>query len=203
VELDHVVIAVPDLEAAAAEFEARYGLVSVEGGRHPGWGTANRIVPLGDSYLELIAVVDADEASLTNVGSWVAQAATRGSGPLGWVVRTNRLDEIAGRLGLEAHAGSRHRPDGTEARWRTVGLDEAAAEPFLPFFIEWAEGTTLPGHAQTAAGAIASLALSGDPERLATWLGDHSLPVTMEPGPPGVRKVVLEAVGGRSIEIGD
>ena len=45
-ELDHVLIAVAELEAAAREIEGRYGLTSVEGGRHAGWGTANRIVPL-------------------------------------------------------------------------------------------------------------------------------------------------------------
>ena len=57
-ELDHVLIAVTDLEAAAREVETRIGLSSVEGGRHRDWGTANRIVPLGSSYLELVAVVD-------------------------------------------------------------------------------------------------------------------------------------------------
>ena len=62
-ELDHVLFAVADLAAAATEFESRYGLASVQGGRHDGWGTANRIVPLGDAYLELLAVVDEDEAA--------------------------------------------------------------------------------------------------------------------------------------------
>ena len=57
-ELDHVLIACTDLDAAAREFEARVGLSSVEGGRHRDWGTANRIVPLGSSYLELVTVVD-------------------------------------------------------------------------------------------------------------------------------------------------
>jgi hypothetical protein len=33
-ELDHVVIAAADLEAAAVVLEERYGLHSVEGGRH-------------------------------------------------------------------------------------------------------------------------------------------------------------------------
>jgi Glyoxalase-like domain len=56
-ELDHVLIATPDLEAAAAELDDRYGLTNVPGGRHPRWSTANRIVPLGDTYLELVAVV--------------------------------------------------------------------------------------------------------------------------------------------------
>src|SRR5581483_1601628 len=48
-ELDHVLVAVVDLAKAARELEARYGLSSIEGGRHAGWGTANRIVPLGNS----------------------------------------------------------------------------------------------------------------------------------------------------------
>jgi Glyoxalase-like domain len=38
-ELDHVVIAAADLEAAAVVLEERYGLNSVEGGPHPDWGT--------------------------------------------------------------------------------------------------------------------------------------------------------------------
>ena len=37
-ELDHVVIAAADLEAAAVVLEERYGLHSVEGSRHPEWG---------------------------------------------------------------------------------------------------------------------------------------------------------------------
>ncbi|HEY8778025.1 MAG TPA: VOC family protein [Gaiellaceae bacterium] len=71
-ELDHVLIAVGDLAAAAHEFEVEHGLASIEGGRHPGWGTANRIVPLGKSYLELVAVVDQDEAARSDFGRWVA-----------------------------------------------------------------------------------------------------------------------------------
>jgi hypothetical protein len=42
-ELDHVLVAVDDLDAAATRVEERYGLASVEGGRHQGLGTANRI----------------------------------------------------------------------------------------------------------------------------------------------------------------
>lgn len=47
--IDHVIYAVGDLEADAARFRDELGLESVVGGRHPGWGTANRIVPLGSS----------------------------------------------------------------------------------------------------------------------------------------------------------
>ena len=94
-ELDHVLIAVSDLEAAAREVEQRHGLVSVEGGRHQGLGTTNAIVPLGDTYLELVAVVDEAEAAQSGFGSWVAgwQPSAR---LLGWCVRTDDLDSVAG-----------------------------------------------------------------------------------------------------------
>jgi hypothetical protein len=56
--VDHIVYAVDDLEAAAERLRREFGFASVVGGRHPGWGTANRIVPLGREYVELVAVVD-------------------------------------------------------------------------------------------------------------------------------------------------
>ena len=45
--IDHVIYAVDDLDTAGAALFDREGLASVPGGRHEGWGTANRIVPLG------------------------------------------------------------------------------------------------------------------------------------------------------------
>jgi hypothetical protein len=54
--IDHVLYAVSNLDDAAARWAADFGLRSVPGGVHPRWGTANRIVPLGGAYLELIGV---------------------------------------------------------------------------------------------------------------------------------------------------
>ena len=108
-ELDHVLIAVTDLEAAAHEFERR-GLSSVEGGRHRDWGTANRIVPLGSCYIELIAVVDAAVAADSAFGRWVAGGANPEGRPIGWAVRTSGLDDVAGRLDLVVRSGSRVTP---------------------------------------------------------------------------------------------
>src|SRR5207247_9143223 len=83
VELDHVVIAVRDLTGAARAMDATFGLASIEGGRHPGRGTANRIVPLGDAYLELVTVVDEAEAGQSPFGRWVARRAHEG--PATWL----------------------------------------------------------------------------------------------------------------------
>jgi Glyoxalase-like domain len=140
VELDHALIAVADLAAAARELEARHGLTSVEGGRHPGYGTANRIVPLGDSYLELVTVADESEAARSPFGSWVARVQSVRGRPLGWAVRTHGLDAVARRLELTIRVGSRTTRSGAVLRWRLAGLERAAAEPSLPIVIEWAQG---------------------------------------------------------------
>lgn len=199
-----MIIAVPKLEAAARELEARHGLASVEGGRHAGWGTANRIVPLGETYVELITVVDEAEAAGSVFGRWVAGGLQCGPGrPLGWVARTDRLDEVAGRLGLSVGAGSRPGRDGGLLRWRLAGVEQAAAEPALPFFVEWGEGTPLPGRAVAAhpAGAarLLRVELSADRERVAAWLGTDSLPIAVSAGHAGVVAIVLASDAGEIV----
>lgn len=199
-ELDHVLIAVADLAAVARELKARHGLASIQGGRHAGYGTANRIVPLGDSYLELVTVADDSEAARSPFGSWVARMQSERGRPLGWAVRSQGLDEVARRLRLKISGGSRTMRSGEVLRWRLAGLERSAAEPSLPFFIEWARGTPFPGRAPVchSAGAvrIAELQLAGDSDRIADWLAAEHLPIRVRAGPPAVAGVVLEGPAG-------
>jgi hypothetical protein len=178
--------------------EAEHGLASIPGGRHPGWGTANRIVPLGDAYLELVGVVDEREAAGSPFGRWVA-GGTPGR-PLGWAVRTDDLDGVVRRLGLTVTPGSRTLPGGDVLGWRHAGFERAAAEPTLPFFIQWEDAAPFPG--KTAIShpvgriGIERLELNGDAGRLDAWLGEHALPVVVRPGTPGLSAVVFSG-GGR------
>jgi hypothetical protein len=199
VELDHVLIAVTDIEAAARDFESRHGLASVDGGRHRDFGTANRIIPLGSTYLELVAVVDPGAASASSFGWWVDRGATDEGRLIGWAVRTATLDEVAGRLELPIRSGSRLTPAGTELRWRSAGIDEAIAEPCLPFFIEWEEGVPYPGAVDAPRAAIARLVLGGSADRVAAWLGAHTLPIRVIDGPAEVAAVVLSTAAGEII----
>ncbi len=196
--IDHVLFAVDDLDIAARTVESRFGLGSIEGGRHPAWGTANRIVPLGDTYLELVAVADPDIAATTAFGRWVV--AGRSGRPLGWAVRTDALNAVAQRLGLSVAVGSRQTPAGDVLRWRSAGVQEAAAEPVLPFFIEWAAGSAFPGAAAVdhpgGGATLKRLSLTGDAQRIAAWLGDHDLLIDIEPGPPRQSRLVLARPGG-------
>lgn len=54
--LDHLVIAARTLEEGAAWLEGRLGVGLQPGGEHPAFGTHNRLLSLGESYLEVIAV---------------------------------------------------------------------------------------------------------------------------------------------------
>jgi hypothetical protein len=203
--LDHVVVAVADLEGAATAFMNRYGLASYEGGRHAGLGTANRIIPLGREYIELLAVVDRDSAADSRIGSWIARAATAPGRLASWCLGTDDLNGIARRTGLAPQAMTRTRPDGVTLSWRSAGFDRAMDSPGLPFFISWDvpavnhPGSTPAPHRVEVKG-LATIVLGGDTARLREWLGEHDLPVRFSGGPAGVESISIATDSG-TIEI--
>jgi methylmalonyl-CoA/ethylmalonyl-CoA epimerase len=52
--IDHVVIAVKDLEAAVATYEGNFGLTRVSGGEVPSLGIRNAFLQIGDAQIELV-----------------------------------------------------------------------------------------------------------------------------------------------------
>ncbi|TMI88039.1 MAG: VOC family protein [Bacillati bacterium ANGP1] len=212
VSLDHILVAVPDLAEGRRRFATEYGLRALEGGRHPGVGTANMIIPLGSEYLELIAVVDAGEAGRAPTGRLISRAISEGRTFATWAVRTDDLEGLRGHLhdlGLALPApaaGARERPDGVVLRWRTQFLEPPPASGGLPFVIEW----SVPSGMHPGASAIAhpsgarriSAVRLGDPSpqqaaaRIRALLGD-GLPVAVEQaGTGGVLAVELVTPDG-------
>jgi hypothetical protein len=199
--LDHVVYAVPDLDEAAVRFRGEFGLDSTEGGRHERWGTANRIVPLGDQYLELVAAVDEPMAAETAFGRGVLERAARGGGWFTIAAVADDLDAVATRLGLEVGSGSRTRPDGQTVRWRMAGLDDPRREAWMPFFLIWDVPDELhPGRARAGHGVRATglgrVEVGGDAERLRTWLGGDELPIRVTDVEPGIHRVAISTPDG-------
>jgi len=208
---DHVQLAVRDLDAAAKRLRAQHGLAAVPGGRHPGRGTANMIVPLGDAYLELIAIADRAEVEGRPTSLRVARAVEGGRTFAVWVARTDDLEDMRAHLLRQGFAlpdmtgGWRRRPDGVELRWRMQELVPDATFSPLPFLIEWRlapglyPGAVPAAHARRVRG-VAEVRL-GDPEpdaareRLRAVLGDD-LAYRVSAGPPGVEAIVLDTEDG-------
>jgi hypothetical protein len=205
--VDHVIVIVHDLDAAASRYYEQHGLASVAGGRHPGHGTANRIVPLGSSYIELMAVVDRDEAASSLLGSWVERRLEAvGEAPVALCLRTDDIEAEARRTGRTPLRMSRTRPDGVELEWQIVALDAAIAEG-LPFFLQWGvNDMDHPGRAvvehRCAAVGIDWVELGGDQDRLASWLGQHELPLRHVEGAPGPHRIAVAIANDEPIVIG-
>ncbi|HXR27403.1 MAG TPA: VOC family protein [Candidatus Baltobacteraceae bacterium] len=128
VAIDHVIVAVADLDAAAAGLEASLGVEVGEGGRHP-LGTRNRLAWWGDSYLELVAIEDERVAAAGWFGAAVAgalvsaQGADAGQGisaaPVGLALASDDLlADAAVTRSAPITDGQRTRPDGRIVRWR-------------------------------------------------------------------------------------
>ena len=94
VALDHLILAVPDLEGAAAPFE-RLGLTLTAAARHQSGGTANRAFFLesgdGETYVELLTVHDREAAAQTASGAEVLAKLDAGGGLVRLMLRSSDL----------------------------------------------------------------------------------------------------------------
>lgn len=129
--LDHIVIAVNDLEAAIADYRAM-GFQVLVGGQHPGRTSHNALIVFADgAYLEIIAWrAPAPEER------WYRTLRDHGEGLVDFALlphdtaqmlaeaRARGLDTLTGPL-----AGGRVRPDGEQLRWQTA----RHATPDVPF----------------------------------------------------------------------
>jgi catechol 2,3-dioxygenase-like lactoylglutathione lyase family enzyme len=129
--LDHVVIAVHDLERAIADYRA-LGFTVAPGGRHPGRTSYNALVVFADgAYFELIAW-----SAPAPHERWWRVLNEHGEGFVDHALLprdTPAALEAAQARGLHTltgpHDGGRHRPDGVELKWQTA----RHATPDLPF----------------------------------------------------------------------
>ena len=202
--IDHVILATADIYATSARLERDHGLVSLPGGRHAGHGTGNRIVPLGDAYIEIMGIVDEEEAAASPMGVWLREQTAAGDRVAALCLRTDArgLDATAERLGLRPLPMSRDAPGGVTLTWRLAGLAEAMADPSRTFFIDW----QVPPDLHPARGdarhrvrptGFAWAELAGDPDAIRAWLGDEVPGVRVAAAAePGVRAVVALAAGG-------
>lgn len=174
--LDHLSFAAgPDgLAGTAQRLGELLGGEFTDGGIHPRFGTRNMTLPLADgTYLEVVEVLDHPASDKAPFGQAVRARSALGGGWLGWVVSVDDITVVERRLGRDAVVGSRHRPDGTELRWRQIGVNGLISDPQLPFFIQWETDAELrPSSGSDGDFSLACLEIAGDPQRVSEWLGE-------------------------------
>jgi hypothetical protein len=158
--IDHIVVAVADPDQAVAELGEALGVEPGGGGRHDRLGTFNRLLWLGDSFIELIGIFERELAAGSWIGAPSIRSMDRGGGLATWAIATNDIaaDVDVLRAGASEVSdpidGERVRPDGQVVRWRlaTPPRLEPAGPPFLiehdPTSAEW----TSADRASRAAG---------------------------------------------------
>jgi hypothetical protein len=141
-DIDHVIIAINNLDQGIRDFAELTGVTPIKGGEHPGRSTQNALVSLGSGrYLEILAPA----SGVSNPESVIPfPKLTVG----GWALHGN-LDaqlaslKAAGFATVGPTPGSRQKPDGTMLEWRTGGA-QGAGLSLAPFLIEWSARTPHP-----------------------------------------------------------
>ena len=142
--LDHVIIAVDDLDTAVEDYR-ELGFTVIYGGEHASGTTHNALIIFRDgSYLELLALTgkSADpESDATDFSHLLEQ----GEGLVGYALGSDDLDMDTAAMrerGLDVgqpQRGSRLRTDNVRLEWKTVSIGSSMS----PFFIEDVTDRTL------------------------------------------------------------
>jgi hypothetical protein len=158
---------------------SRIGSAFIDGGIHPRFGTRNFTLALkNDHYLEVVCPLDHPVAYISPFGRLVSQRANEGGGWLTWVVSTEDLSPIESRLGRSAIDGFRRCPDGSELKWKQLGVLGTLSDSQLPFFIQWISSNR-PSNEGKATAEIMKIEISGDEKTIEEWL-DSDLSKTFD-----------------------
>jgi Glyoxalase-like domain len=146
--LDHILLGCNDLQHGIDFVEQHTGVRAVFGGVHPGRGTRNALLALGERrYLEIVAPDPAQPDATDPLALHLRKV----SKPqiVGWAAHPGDLGSFAKKLRDAGVAfegpspGSRKRPDGRVLQWQTLTLKDNPSW-LLPFFIEWSADSLHP-----------------------------------------------------------
>jgi glyoxalase-like protein len=140
--IDHLIYAAPNLAAAVADLEERFGVRAQAGGSHTGLGTHNALLALGRrTYLEIIAP-DPGQPAPPGPRPFGLDDLALGA-LVGWALACDDIDQAVADAQSRGYDpgpvtdGQRVEPAGTRLRWRAT--DGARARDLVPFLIYWGD----------------------------------------------------------------
>jgi len=201
--VDHLVYAAPDLDAAVDQVEALLGVRPTPGGSHPGWGTRNALVSLGDrTYLEIVApdpgqpnppgprMFGIDGLAAPKLVTWAAS---------GSELTTFAADASTRGIDLgEVSNGNRQTPAGTTLSWTLTSPRAFLGDGLVPFFIDWGD---TPHPAASAAQGVALVEMRAehpDVDRVREMLGTLGLDLPVTRGPEPALVAYIATINGRA-----
>ncbi len=144
--LDHFILGCDDLDRGIDFVEKHTGVRAAFGGVHPGRGTRNALLSLGERrYLEIMAPDPAQK--LTPQIPRLREL--KEPHIVSWAVHPANVNQLVARLreaGVafkDPQPGSRQRPDGKLLHWKSLALNDDH-DGLLPFFIEWSADSLHP-----------------------------------------------------------
>ena len=171
--LDHISYAAShdQLVDVVQRLGSRIGSAFIDGGIHPRFGTRNFTLPLKNGhYLEVVCPINHPAADESPFGKVVSKRANEGGGWLTWVVATDDITSVENRLGRNSVEGHRTRPDGTDLKWKQLGVLGTLDDSQIPFFIEW-KTNEHPSTDGKPLAEITKIEISGDKTKVKNWLG--------------------------------
>jgi hypothetical protein len=175
--LDHIsyVTSHDQLADTVQRLGSRLGTTFVDGGIHPRFGTRNFTAPLiGGQYIEVVCPLDHPATEQTPWGKAVSQKAAEGGGWLTWVFSTEDIAPIAAKFGREAVDAHRTRPDGSDLKWKQIGVTEIAESRELPFFIQWLTSDH-PSKDGNAVSKIEKIVIADKDQLAESWFKEEIL----------------------------
>jgi hypothetical protein len=169
--LDHIILGCNDLDRGIELVKESTGVRATHGGVHPGRGTRNALLSLGERrYLEIIAP-DSSQGQVVHFPQILGMTEPR---LIGWAVHPPDIAATAKLLRENQIAftgpddGSRKRPDGHVLNWKTINLADDR-HGLLPFFIEWSADSVHPSKDAPAHCTLEYFQImSADPDELST-----------------------------------
>jgi hypothetical protein len=162
--LDHVsyVASHDQISDVVNRIGSQIGTAFIDGGIHPKFGTRNFTAPLlNGQYIEVVCPMDHPATDATPFGRAVKKKSEEGGGWLSWVFNVDDISLIEDKFGRKAVEGNRKKPDGTELKWKQIGVKDIFLMNELPFFIQW-QTKNHPSEDGTAEAKIKKLYISSE-----------------------------------------
>lgn len=180
--LDHVsyVTSHDQLADTVQRLGSRLGSTFVDGGIHPRFGTRNFTASLKNGqYIEVVCPLDHPATEQTPWGKAVTKKANEGGGWFTWVFSTKDIRPIAAKFGRDPIEGHRTRPNGTDLKWKQIGVRDINESREFPFFIQWLS-TDHPSQDGNALASIKKIVIADQDKLEGSWFKNEILDALAE-----------------------